>query len=191
MSSVPYQYENKPVIDIYNTYFGGSMNAIVFQELREKRGLAYTARSTYATPTRPEKRFMNQSFIATQNDKVVDAFDAFNDLFNNMPLSEPAFQLAKESMISDIRTNRITKMDLIFTFLDARKFGLTYDSRRDLFAKVPSITLNDVKKFNDTFIKDHTKTYVILGNESDLDFKLLEQKYGKVTKVSQEDIFGY
>jgi len=191
ISSVPYQYETKPVIDVYNTYFGGSMNAIVFQELREKRGLAYTARSTYATPTRPEKRFVNQSFIATQNDKVVDAFDAFNDLFNNMPLSESAFQLAKESMLSDIRTNRITKMDLIFTFLDARKFGLTYDSRRDLFTKVPSITLNDVKKFNDTFIKDHTKTYVILGNESDLDFKLLEQKYGSVTKVSQEEIFGY
>lgn len=191
IASAPYKYDATPVIDIYNNYFGGSMNAIVFQELREKRGLAYTARSIYAKPNRPEKRFMNQSFIATQNDKVVDAFDAFNDLFNNMPLSETAFQLAKESMISDIRTGRITKMDLIFTFIDARKFGLNYDSRRDLFAKIPAITMNDMKTFNDNNLKDKSKTYVILGNESDLDFKVLEQKYGKVTKLSQEEIFGY
>jgi len=36
-----------PKINMYNQYFGGSMNAIVFQEMREKRSLAYTAQSRY------------------------------------------------------------------------------------------------------------------------------------------------
>ena len=32
-----------PEITLYNEYFGGGMNTIVFQEMREARGLAYTA----------------------------------------------------------------------------------------------------------------------------------------------------
>ncbi len=35
--------DRAPVIALFNEYFGGSMNAIVFQELREARGLAYSA----------------------------------------------------------------------------------------------------------------------------------------------------
>ena len=31
-----------PVLNMYNEYFGGGMNAIVFQEMREARGLAYS-----------------------------------------------------------------------------------------------------------------------------------------------------
>jgi predicted Zn-dependent peptidase len=41
-----------PLISLFNEYFGGGMNAIVFQELRETRGLAYNAWATYNTPGR-------------------------------------------------------------------------------------------------------------------------------------------
>ena len=33
----------EPMRTLYNEYFGGSMNAIVFQEMRESRSLAYSA----------------------------------------------------------------------------------------------------------------------------------------------------
>ena len=33
----------EPTLNMYNEYFGGGMNAIVFQEMREARGLAYSA----------------------------------------------------------------------------------------------------------------------------------------------------
>ena len=32
---------------------------------------------------------------------------------------------------------------------------------------------------------------MILGKEADMDFKTLEKKYGKVQKLSLEDVFGY
>ena len=85
-----------PIITMYNQYFGGSMNAIVFQEMREKRSLAYTAQSRYVPANELNKDNYNFSYIATQNDKVIDAFTAFDELFNDMPQSQPAFDLVRE-----------------------------------------------------------------------------------------------
>ncbi len=177
-------------ISLYNSYFGGGMNAIVFQEMREKRSLAYTARSTYQTPNDPLKPYLNVSYIATQNDKVIDALTAFNELFNTMPISETAFKLAKDAIISNINTQRTTKMGIIWNYLNAEKFGFTYDVRKDVYIKVATMTLQDVKNFNATYVKDKTKTYVILGKEADMDFNALE-KFGTVKKLTQTDIFGY
>jgi len=189
--SVPYSFELYPIVSIYNDYFGGGMNAIVFQEMREKRGLAYTARARFNTPSKPDRVFVNTSYIATQNDKVVDAFNAFNELFNDMPMAEIGFNLSKESAISDIRTSRVEKMNLLWNYVDAVEMGWTTDFRKVMFEKLPTFTLNDVKKFQEQYVKGKAKTYVILGKEADMDFGKLEQLYGPVTKLTLEEIFGY
>jgi predicted Zn-dependent peptidase len=180
-----------PKVNLYNAYFGGGMNTIVFQEMREKRGLAYTARSRYNTPDDPKDYYTNTSFIATQNDKIMDAFDAFNELFDDMPVSEKAFNLAKESMITDIETNRITKMNVIWNYIGARKMNRTLDIRKTMYREIPKMTLEDVKAFNAQYVAKQPKSYVILGNEKDMDFEKLEQKYGKVTKLDKATYFGY
>ncbi|HOZ15734.1 MAG TPA: insulinase family protein [Tenuifilaceae bacterium] len=189
--SVPYSFELYPIVSVYNDYFGGGMNAIVFQELREKRGLAYTARARFNTPSKPDRVFVNTSYIATQNDKIVDAFNAFNELFNDMPEVELGFNLSKESAISDIRTNRTEKMDLLWSYVSAKEMGWNTDIRKVMFEKIPTFTLSDVKKFQEQYVKGKSKTYVILGKEADMDFGKLEQLYGPVTKLTLEDIFGY
>ncbi len=180
-----------PIATMYNEYFGGGMNAIVFQEMREKRGLAYTARSRYVIPRWPNDYYGNMSFIATQNDKVVDAFNAFNELFNGMPLNQIGFNLAKEALISDIRNNHIRNMQLLFNYLNAKRMGWNEDIRKKLFTQIPTFTLDDVKKFQERHIKGKPKTYIILGREDDLNFQELERLYGPVSKVTLEDIFGY
>jgi predicted Zn-dependent peptidase len=180
-----------PQVTLYNSYFGGGMNAIVFQELREKRGLAYTARSTYSAPSLPNENYINNSFIATQNDKVIDAFDAFNELFNTMPESEVSFNLSQESIISNIRTQRILKSSIVWSYLAAEKMGHTTDTRKMLFEKIPKMTLADVKAFNEKYIKDQPKTYIILGHEDQIDFESIEKLYGPVTKVSRDELFQF
>lgn len=190
MKSVPFDVNLTASVALFNSYFGGSMNAIVFQELREKRSLAYTARATFQTPDKPTDFYINNAFIATQNDKVIDAFDAYNELYNSMPESELSFNLSKEGILNKIRTERIAKMSIIWTYLNAQKMGYTTDNRKELFEKIPNMTLKDVVSFSNKYLKDKTKTYLILGNEKDFDFNALA-KYGEVIKLSQQDIFGY
>jgi len=187
---VSYNEKIIPDVNLYNNYFGGSMNAIVFQELREKRSLAYASRSNYQNPSDKDYYFTNIGFIATQNDKITDAFDAFNDLFDNMPVSENSFKLAKESILNKIRTERITKMNVIWNLINAEKFGRNYDIRKDIYYKTMNMDINNVIEFNKNYIKGKSKYYIILGKEEDMNFKELE-KFGKAQILTQEQIFGY
>lgn len=180
-----------PIVNMYNQYFGGSMNAIVFQEMREKRSLCYSAQSSFVTPADKDEYMYNYSYIATQNDKVVDALVAFDSLFNAMPLSQPAFELAKEGAKSSIAANRITKMAILNTYLRNRKMGVDYDVRKDFFNKIDKFTLADVQSFNERYIQNKPKTYMILATEGEVDLDTIQKQFGPVTRLSMKDIFGY
>jgi len=176
-----------PVIALFNLYFGSN---IVFQELREKRALAYTATSRYQEPADLERSYMNKGFIATQNDKIMDALVAFDGLFKVLPVSESTFHGSKYALLNKISTERIRRMNSIWSFLNAEKLGLNADIRKDIFGKVSEMTLNDLVAFQSKYLKNKAKTYLVLGKESAVDFNELE-KIGPVKKLTLEDIFGY
>lgn len=180
-----------PMVNMYNQYFGGSMNAIVFQEMREKRSLAYSAQSSFVMPADSADYMYNYSYVATQNDKIVDAMVAFDSLFNAMPLSEAAFVLAKDGAKSAIAANRITKMDLLNTYLRNRKMGIDHDYRKDFYDSIDAMTLQDIRYFNEKFIKNKSKTYMILATDGEVDFDTIEEKFGPVKRLTLEEIFGY
>jgi predicted Zn-dependent peptidase len=190
MKSFPFRKDLLPLVEMFNAYFGGSMNAIVFQEMREKRSLAYTARSNFSTPSRKDKHFINNAFIATQNDKVPDALEAFNLLFDDMPLSAGSFELAKSGILNRIEIERLTKMRIVWTYLNNEKLGISNDFRKEVYEGVQKIQLNDVKAFADQYLKNQPKTYIILGREKDIDFDALNL-YAPARKLTQEEIFGF
>ena len=185
-----YKKEQIPVIRLFNEYFGGSMNSIVFQEIRESKGLAYSAYAGYSQPALPDQHFYLFSYIGTQSDKLPEAMKAMMGIFNNMPESEKAMNSSKDAILNKIRTERITKAQVLFSYINAQKFGLTNDIRKDVYEKVPSMTFNDLKNFQTQFIKDKNYNIMVLGNKKDLDIKTLET-YGKVTSLTLENVFGY
>jgi predicted Zn-dependent peptidase len=182
--------KNTAVIQLFNEYFGTSMNSIVFQEMREARGLAYAAMSIYQEPAEFDKYYTGISYIATQFDKVDEAITGFYELLNNMPESEKSFQLAKESMIQSMRSDRITRSDIFFAYKRAQKLGLKDDIRRTTFEVVQNLRFDDLRKFHNSNLKDKTHTILVVGNKDDLSMKDLK-KYGKLKKLKMKDIFGY
>ena len=175
-----------PVIALFNYYFGD----IVFQELREKRALAYTAYSRFQEPADLEKSYQNKGYIATQNDKVMDAFLAFDELFNNIPLSTSTFHGSKYALLNKISTERIRRMNFLWNFLNAEKLGLKQDIRKDIFENVSEMTLDNMIAFQESHLKNKAKTYMVLGRESDINFDGLG-KIGPVKKLTLENLFGY
>ncbi|MDD2438211.1 MAG: insulinase family protein, partial [Massilibacteroides sp.] len=119
-----------------------------------------------------------------------DAMKAFDQIINQMPESEKAFNLAKDALITRLRTERITKYDVLWSYLSAQDLGLTVDLRKELFEKVPSMTLQDVNAFQEKWVKNRSYTYCILGDEKDLNLKELAP-YGALKKLSREELFGY
>ncbi|MDR2912402.1 MAG: insulinase family protein [Alistipes sp.] len=185
-----YSSANDAAQTLYNGYFGGGMNAIVFQEMREARGLAYSASATLRRPAKRDDTYYYMAFIATQNDKLVDAASAFDDIINDMPESEAAFNLAKESIITDIRTERIVKSGVLRSYIAAQDLGLDSDYRRSIWEAVPGMTFDDVKAFQQKWVAGRPYTYAILGRSADLDMEFL-RNLGPIRRVSKEEIFGY
>ncbi len=185
-----YDKNNIPTIRLYNEYFGGGMSSIVFQEIRESKALAYSVWSSYLTPSDKLKHNYFHAYVGTQADKLPEAMKGIFELINNLPEAENNFVAAKEAIIQGIRTERITKARILFNYESAKKLGLDYDIRKDIFENVPSMTFKEIKSFQVQHIRDKKYTIVVLGKKENLDIKTLE-KYGKVTFLTLEDVFGY
>ena len=121
---------------------------------------------------------------------MIDAITAFDEIINNMPVSQKAFDIAKESLISHLRTERISGGEILSYYLSQQKLGLTEDSRRQLYEAVQTMTLEDVVEYQQAKVKGLKYTTCVLGREADLDMKSLE-KWGKIIRLTQEELFGY
>ncbi len=181
---------NDPEVRMYNTYFGSGMGAIVFQEMREARGLAYSASAFLTDLGYKDCDYLFYAFIASQNDKAKDAVEAFDNIINEMPESEKAFEVAKTSLLTGIRTSRTTGIDVLYEYLDLQDYGLTEDRNKAVFEKVQGMTLADVKAFQEKWIRNRRYVYGFLGRKDGLDMDFVGS-LGPVTDLSLEDIFGY
>ena len=148
--------DSDPYIKLYNEYFGGGMNAIVFQEMREARGLAYSASGRLLEPEYKDDSYKYFAFIATQNDKMQTAIEAFDEIINDMPVSETAFNIAKEALTTKYRTERITGRNILRSYQNARDMGITEPRSKKIYEKLPELTLEDVKATQEKWVKDRT-----------------------------------
>lgn len=180
----------QPIIAVYNDYFSGDMNSIVFQEMRESRSLAYSAGAYQLSPYELNQPYTYTATIATQNDKMIDAIDAFNLIINDMPLSQGAFDLTKNAIETRLRSQRVIKDDIAWAYLQAKRLGLTAPADATLYQALPSITLANISGYQQSRVKGLTYNYGILGDPEALDLEALG-KIGKVVILTTEDIFGF
>ena len=176
--------------NLYNTYFSGNMNSIVFQEMRESRSLAYGVSARFLVPNNKKYPFIYETHISTQTDKVVDAILAFDEIINNMPQSESAFDLAKNGALDRLRTMRVTNSLALWKYVNTLNMGVNEDRNKLYYDYLQDATLQDVVKFQQQFVKGRTFHYAILGDKKRLDMKALK-KMGEVVELSSKDIFGY
>ena len=174
---------------LFNEYFGGGMNAIVFQELREARGLAYSASANYSRPARQNDDEMFYTYIITQNDKMMDCINEFNNLLNDTPEREAGFRLAQQSLLKSLATARTTKYGVLASYLHAQKLGIDYDINRKIYETLPKLQLQDVMNFAKENIANKTYRYLILGDEQNLDMEALG-KIAPVKHLTTNEIFG-
>lgn len=182
--------EQQPVISLFNEYYGGGMNTVVFQELREARGLAYSAFAMYGTPGYKGQPEYAYTYIISQNDKMMDCIRTFNNIIDTIPQSDKALELAKQALMKRLATRRVTKESLIYSYLGARDRGIDYDINKKVYEAVPSLTMKDVADFEKSTMANKPYRYIILGDEKQLDMESLG-KIGPVKKLTTEEIFGY
>ncbi|MBO4485660.1 MAG: insulinase family protein [Prevotella sp.] len=186
----PWQPKEAAVKALFNEYYGGGMNTIVFQEMREARGLAYNAFAAYVEPAYKDQKEYFFTHIITQNDKMMDCVRQFHQILDTIPQSPVAFQIAKDALTKRLQSQRTTKFSLINAWLSAKQMGIDYDIDKKIYEALPALQLSDIVRFEEQQMARKPYRYVILGDEKELDMQSLE-KIGPIRRLSTEEIFGY
>ena len=98
--------------------------------------------------------------------------------------------MAKENIESNLRTQRTTKSDVLWAYVNNERLGLTQDRGKQLFAALQGLKLEDVVAFQQKWVKDRKYAYCILGKVEDMNLDKLKD-FGEVVILTPEDIFGY
>ncbi len=186
----PYDAKLVPTVRLYNEYFGGGMGSIVFQELRESKALAYSTYSAYGTAAKLGQSGYLLSYIGAQSDKLPEAMTGMETLLNEMPLAEANFANARTAVRSNIAAERVTRENILFAYERARRVGLDYDIRKDIYERAGTMTFADLKDFQRQYVARKPQDVLVIGARKRLNLKELA-KYGNVREVSLTELFGY
>lgn len=179
-----------PEATLFNEYFGGGPSSIVFQEIRESRALAYSAFASFNIPAKRERSHFTYGFVGTQADKLQMAIHALLDLMNDMPKAEKQFDLAKESIMKKIESERITKTNIYSTYIINLDRGVNYDTRKDVYEAMKTMSLDELDKFFMKHIAGKNYTFLVLGDRDAVDMNVLKE-LGTIREIELEEIFGY
>ncbi|ACU05707.1 M16 family metallopeptidase [Pedobacter heparinus] len=186
----PYNQAWAPKINLFNSYFGGGMGSVVFQTIRESKALAYSTFAVFSSPDKKEKNYTMVAYVGSQADKMNDAVKGMNELLNTLPRTDKAFDASRYNALNAIETSRITKNDIIGAYFSDKKLGFDHDSRMDVYQGLKPLTFGDIKTFHENNVANKAYNYCIVASEKNVKMEDL-QKFGTVTKLSLEQIFGY
>lgn len=185
-----YVPEDNAALDLFNEYFGAGMNTVVFQEMRESRALAYSARARLTYPTFADDDYTFYAYIGSQNDKLEKAVTAFDEIINDMPVSDKNFEIAKSALDSKLRTKRTTGAAVLSSYLTSEEMGSSEPREKGVFERLDALTMDDLIATQQKWIKGRSYIYGIVGDVKELDQQYLKT-LGPVQVLSLEDVFGY
>ena len=179
-----------PFITLYADYYGSGLSSILFQEVREKMGLAYSVNSSISAPQYADESHYIQCYVGTQADKLETTMKQMSTLLNTMVEVPKQFEGARQSSLKNLESEWVTGEGIFAAYDRATKRGLTYDVRKDMYAKIPTIGMKDLETFFNKHVKGKSFTYLVIGKKENVDFKVLET-LGTVKELTLDQVFGY
>lgn len=184
------QQEHWAVHQIMNEYFGGGMSSIVFQELREKRALAYSVYGAYSSPKEENDPSYTMGYIGTQADKYLEALNAMLELFDSIPADTMRFERAKNAILKDIVSQRIPEFGAINKYYKYQEMGWPANYLDLLYSQIEDVTLAEMMRYFNAKMSEKRFHIGISGPKSIIDLKELEN-YGEVIELEPRELFPY
>lgn len=179
---------DRPMLHMFNNYFNGGMSSIVFQELREARGLAYSASGYVTRPRWKGDHSLVVGRIASQADKADAALAKFIGLFDKLPASETRFRESRDAMLAAYRAQRTPFRSAVPTILLLERQGLDFNPEKLTYETLPGMTLKKLLAFHGTHVGNKPKRISIVGDRTRINMDALE-KFAPVTELTVKDVF--
>ncbi|MCE2846333.1 MAG: insulinase family protein [Sphingobacteriales bacterium] len=187
---LPWNPSLAPEVQLYNRYFGGGMSSPVFQTMRESKALAYAVNSRYSTPGNSNRSFYNTAYIGTQVDKIPEALSGMFALLKDMPVNQATFIQARDGALQAIRSERITRDEVLPTYHGMKRMGFMQDSRIAVFNYIEKASLEDVVSFQQKTLREAPFRLALIADRERIDKAAISQ-YGELKELELETVFGY
>ncbi len=173
-----------------DTYLSGGMGSVIFQEIREKRALAYDTWTYYQFGKKEGDQNIFRGYLGTQADKTVEAIKTLHNILDNIPLSKARFEITKKSMINSFTTKRLTFRTLP-QYLDKWfENNLIENPRPKLFETAKNMNFSKLKNYAITRIQKRPFSFILLADKEKINLRALKSKY-TIKYLSKNDIFNH
>lgn len=188
--SIEYDTNDMAVMNLFNEYFGGGMNSVVFQEIREFRSLGYSTYGWMVSDFFRRNPNHMYCYLGTQCDKTLDGIEAMKSLLDTFPVRMDKFEPAIEHQVTARNSSYIDFRAIPATVASDMNKGWTHDRRAEITEQISRLTLDDLKAFHAKYIAERPMVILISGNSKKFDKKALKG-YGTVTEVKYKDMFKF
>lgn len=189
LADEPLPRDLRPAAELYSDYLSGNMSALVFQEIRESRGLAYSASSQLDAGSRPKDAAGLLGFVSTQAEKLPVAITTFLDLLRAGDIQDARLVQTKQAVEERYRAERLNPRWLTAWVSSWDDLGERKDPRpwqRERIAATSEAELEVLaKRFGALPV-----IIAVVGDRTRVDFEALK-KIAPVREVAAADLFSY
>ncbi|MCB9748975.1 MAG: insulinase family protein [Myxococcales bacterium] len=179
----------RPAFNAYGEYVGGDMGSLIFQEIREARGLAYSAYGYASTGSKPADQWALMGGMGTQVDKTPEALATYIELVQQWPLKPERFDAAKTALEQQYRSSRVDPRWVVYWVQSWDRLGEERDPRPWMRDATAALTVEQVQTFADRF-KQTPVIISVVGDREKVDLEALK-KIGPVTEVKPEQLVSF
>jgi zinc protease len=175
------------VADVYNSVLGGGSTSRLYQEIRQKRGLSYGARSQFAMIQEPG------SFRASTFTKTESTVEALQVLLETMKALEttpvPAAELeARKTYLSGVFPLEIeTPEGIAGKVVEALMYGYGREYIESYRGRIEAVTAEQVQSFAQRRIHPESTLIVVAGNASAF-LPDLQKKIGPAEVIPYQEL---
>lgn len=176
-----------PSIQAFNQYFGGDMSSLVFQEIREFRSLAYSARAYYKSSYYKNMKSIFYAYLGTQADKSNEAFETMWNLIIDMPKKLTRLDAVKSALSQSVNTEIPSFRYLSSSVMKWESQGFEQVPSFQFKDELKEIKWNDIIDFYKENIIGKPIVVMIVGNYASVDLEQLV-KFAEVKLLTEKDI---
>lgn len=170
MEGIKRDSDDQYALHLINNVFGGSMSSILFQKIREEKGLAY---SIYSSPVSFQDSGIFTIYAALGQEEILNVAKLINDeinIFKKDLMSESELAKSKEQL----KSNYILGMESTFNrMLEIGKSELLLNeilTPEDVLNKIDKVDMDDIERVSNKVLDRSKFNIAYIGNIQDTEY---------------------
>ena len=186
----PFDPEQAVEHQFFAEYMGGDMSAVIFQEVRESRALAYSANGGHTKGAHKGDDTQLWGELGCQADKTPEATKLLAELLRNLPSSEKRFAETRRGIEESYRSTRVPFRRVPGAIMSWEDQGVVGgDPRPKRFERALKYSLPELEAYAARF-KDRPLTTWILGHRERVGLESLKE-LGELEEKPLDSLFPY